>query len=68
MPWSIICSLEVPRSSPCQAKLLVKEDADVNARGQNGKTAAKLLVHDDPDGILREDTEFQQLLAGNDTR
>lgn len=50
------------------AKLLVKEGADVNARGQNGKTAAELLVHNDTEGILLEDTEFQQLLAGTDTR
>lgn len=45
------------------AKLLVKEGADVN-----GKTAAELLVLDDFDGLLQEDTELQQLLARTDTR
>lgn len=49
------------------AKLLIKEGADVNARDQNGKTAAELLVQNDDDRLIQEDPELQQLLAGTHT-
>lgn len=48
------------------AKLLMKNGADVNARNQDGKTAAELLVQNDSEGLIREDIELQQLLAGID--
>lgn len=50
------------------AKLLIEEGANVNARNQNGKTATELLVQNDSEGLLREDVQLQQLLAGTDTR
>lgn len=49
------------------AKLLIKAGADVNARGYEGKTAAELLVRNDGGGLIRENVELQQLLAGTDT-
>lgn len=50
------------------AKLLIKEGADVSARNQNGKTAAELLVSNDFDGLIREDVDLRQILAGADTQ
>lgn len=49
------------------AKLLLKHGADVTARNQDGKTATELLFQNDSDGLIHEDTELQQLLAGTDT-
>ena len=50
------------------ARLLVKEGADVGARGEDGMTAAELLVHNDTDGLLQEDAELQEILTRIDTR
>jgi ankyrin repeat protein len=49
------------------AKLLLKHGADVNARNQDGKTTTELLFQNNSNGLLRKDTELQQLLAGTDT-
>ena len=49
------------------ARLLVKEGADVGARGEDGMTAAELLVHNDTDGLLQEDAELQEILTRTDT-
>lgn len=44
------------------AKLLIENGADVNTRDETGTTAAEMLLQDD---LLQEDTDSQQLLAGN---
>ena len=49
------------------ARLLVKEGADISARGEDGMTAAELLIHNDTDGLLQEDTELQEILTRTDT-
>ena len=51
------------------AKLLIKEGADVHARGREGKTAAEKLLHNnEPSGLLCNDVELRQLLAATSPR
>lgn len=49
------------------ARLLIKEGADVGSRGEDGMTAAELLVHNDTDGLLQKDAELQEILTRTDT-
>ncbi|KAL8725888.1 MAG: hypothetical protein Q9181_006248 [Wetmoreana brouardii] len=65
----LLATCEIRKLNPerlAVAKLLIEKGADINARSQDGRTAAELLLQSDTSGLLQGDTKLQELLAASE--